>query len=310
MMPVTVIVAAAAVAASVPLLWWALAGARPAPRTVPLEVLSGHQGPLDMRAAALQRSAHDRAVKPLAGWLARFVRRLTPIAWLESLDRRITFAGRPASWPIERVLIGKLVLGVTMFGLGFLAFAGNRTLPWLLAWGGMTALGYFAPDLLLHSRGQERQRRIGLELPDVLDQLTISVEAGLGFEAALARIGRHGTGPLGDEIVRTMQDIQVGVPRARALRNLVDRTESPDLRHFVLAIIQAEQYGIPIADVLRAQATEQRVKRRQRAEEQAMKIPVKIVFPLVLCILPTLFIVIIGPAIIQISRTLFGGNGL
>lgn len=309
-MPITVIVAAAAVAASVPLLWWALAGARPAPTTVPLEVLAGRNRPLDLRAAALQRSAHERAVKPLAGWLSRFVRRLTPFAWIESLDHRITLAGRPARWPIERVLIAKLVLGAAMFGLGFLAFAGNRTLPWLLTWGGMTALGYFAPDLILHSRGQERQRRIGLELPDVLDQLSISVEAGLGFEAALARIGHHGTGPLADEIVRTMQDIQVGVPRAASLRNLVARTESPDLRHFVLAIIQAEQYGIPVADVLRAQAAEQRVKRRQRAEEHAMKIPVKIVFPLVLCILPTLFIVIIGPAIIQISRTLFGGNGL
>jgi tight adherence protein C len=309
-MPITVIVAAAAVAASVPLLWWALAGARPAPRTVPLEILAGQNRPLDMRVATLQRSAHERAVKPFAGWLSRFVRHLTPIAWIEALDRRITLAGRPAGWPIERVLIAKLMLGAAMLGLGFLAFAGNRTLPWLLIWGGMTALGYFAPDLILHGRGQERQQRIGRQLPDVLDQLSISVEAGLGFEAALARIGYHGTGPLADELVRTMQDIQVGVARAAALRNLVARTDAPDLRHFVLAMIQAEQYGIPIADVLRAQAVEQRVKRRQRAEEHAMKIPVKIVFPLVLCILPTLFIVIIGPAIIQISRTLFGGNGL
>jgi tight adherence protein C len=306
-MPLAVMLAAAAVAASIPLLWWSLAGTRL--KTVDRSVLAGGAGPVDLRAAALQQSATDRAIKPMAGSLNRFIRRLTPVGWIDALEERITLAGRPAAWTIERVLITKIVLGVTALGFGFLMFAGNRTLMWLLLWGGMTALGYFTPDLLLHSKGQERQKAITKELPDTLDQMTISVEAGLGFESAMARVSRTGTGPLAAELVRTLQEIQVGVPRAKALRNLSDRTESADLRHFVLAIVQAENYGIPIADVLRTQANEQRVKRRQRAEEHAMKIPVKIIFPLILCILPTLFIVILGPAMIQISQTLLGGGG-
>jgi tight adherence protein C len=308
-MPIMVLLSAAAVAVSVPLLWWSVAGARSGARTVDRSVLAGGGGPVDLRTAALQRSAQERAVRPMIGSLARFARRLTPYGWVESLERRISLAGRPAAWPIERVLIAKVVLGVAAFGIGFLLFADNRTLLWLMLWAGVSALGYFAPDLLFYSRGKERQDAIGKELPDTLDQMTISVEAGLGFESAMARVSRTGTGPLAAELVRTLQEIQVGVPRAKALRNLADRTDSADLRHFVLAIVQAENYGIPIADVLRTQAAEQRVKRRQRAEEHAMKIPVKIIFPLILCILPTLFIVILGPAAIQISRTLFGEGG-
>ncbi len=308
-MTITVILAAAAVAASIPLLWWSVAGARTGGRTIDRSVLAGGGGTVDLRTAVLRRSASDRAVKPMADSLVRVARRLTPVGWIESLERRITLAGRPPAWPIERVLIAKVVLGVAMFGVGFLAFSGNRTVGWLLVWGAMTALGYFAPDLLLYSRGKERQEAITKALPDTLDQMSISVEAGLGFESAMARAGKSGAGPLAAELVRTMQEIQIGVPRTKALRNLADRVESPDLRHFVLAVVQAESYGIPIADVLRAQAAEQRSKRRQRAEEHAMKIPVKIIFPLVLCILPTLFIVILGPAVIQISRTLFGEGG-
>jgi tight adherence protein C len=307
-MPIVVILAAASVAVSLPSLWWSVAGAR-GTKTIDRSVLAGASGPVDLRAASLQRSAHERAVQPMLGSAARFARRLTPVGWIESLERRITLAGRPEAWPIERVLIAKVLLGAAAFGVGFLAFAGNRSLLWLSIWIGMTALGYFAPDLLLYSRGRERQDAVGKELPDSLDQMTIMVEAGLGFESALARVGRTGDGALAEELVRTMQEIQVGVPRTKALRNLADRTDSADLRHFVMAVVQAESYGIPIADVLRTQAAEQRVKRRQRAEEHAMKIPVKIVFPLILCILPTLFIVILGPAAIQISRTLFGEGG-
>jgi tight adherence protein C len=307
-MPVPVILAAAAVAASLPLLWWALAANRTA-TSVDRELLLGRNGPTDLRAAALQHSASERALKPLAYSLVGLARRLTPIAWIESLDRRLMLAGRPVAWPIERVLVAKIVLAVAAFLLGFVTFADKRTVMWLLIWGGMTALAYFAPDLLLFSRGQERRDAIQKALPDTLDQMTIAVEAGLGFETAMARAGRTGTGPLAQELVRTLQEVQIGVPRSKAMRNLADRTEQDDLRHFVLAVVQAENYGIPVADVLKTQAAEQRLKRRQRAEEKAMKIPVKIIFPLILCILPTLFIVILGPAVIQISRTLFGEGG-
>jgi tight adherence protein C len=300
-MPLPVILAATAVAASLPLLWWAFASSRARP-TVSRSVLMGAAGPADLRTAALQQSASDRAVRPLASWLMGSARRLTPYAWIESLDRRLSLAGRPPAWSIERLLVAKIVLGLVAFLLGLQLFTERLSLLWLLIWFAMTMIGYFAPDLLLYSRGEERRDRIGRALPDTLDQMTISVEAGLGFEAAMARAGRAGDGPLADELVRTLQEVQIGVPRTKALRNLADRTEQPDLRHFVLAVIQAENYGIPIANVLRTQADEQRLKRRQRAEEQAMKIPVKIIFPLILCIMPTIFIVVLGPAAIQIVR--------
>ena len=309
-MPIAVIVAAAGIAVSVPLLWWSVAAAnRPNVTAVSRDLLQSGQLHVDLREVDLSRSAHERAIKPTFAALLGFAYRLTPYSWLESLEHRITMAGRPVSWPIERVLIAKVVLGAGGLLLGFVTFLENRSLLWLLAWISMTALGYFTPDLLLYSRGMERQDTLTKELPDTLDQMTIAVEAGLGFESAMSRAGRTGRGPLADEITRTLQEIQVGVPRARAMRNLADRTTSQDLRHFVLAIVQAESYGIPIADVLRTQAAEQRVKRRQRAEERAMKIPVKILFPLILCILPTLFIVVLGPGVIQMVRSLFGDGG-
>ena len=146
---------------------------------------------------------------------------------------------------------------------------------------------------------QERQQAIQLELPDTLDQMTIAVEAGLGFESAMARAGANGTGPLAEELVRTLQDIAVGQPRREAYLALADRTGVQDLRRFIRAVVQADQYGVSIADVLRTQAQEMRLKRRQRAEEKAMQIPVKVIFPLILCILPTLFIVLLGPAVMD-----------
>jgi tight adherence protein C len=188
------------------------------------------------------------------------------------------------------VLAAKVVLAAVATGGGFLLFAGSRTPLTLTVWIGAAVLGAFTPDLLLYSRGQERRKAIGDALPDTLDQMSIAVEAGLGFDSAMARAGRTGEGPLAEELIRTLQEVQIGVPRIEAIRHLGDRTEQADLRHFVLAVIQADSYGIPVADVLRAQAAEQRLKRRQRAEEHAMKIPVKIIFPLVLCILPTLFV--------------------
>jgi tight adherence protein C len=135
------------------------------------------------------------------------------------------------------------------------------------------------------------------------------VEAGLAFEPAMARASRSRRGPLADELSRTLQDIQLGVPRAVALKNLVQRTDVPDLRTFVHAIAQAEKYGVPIARILRVKSSELRSKRRQAAEERAMKIPVKIVVPLIFCILPALFIVLMGPAVIRIANTGFSGGG-
>jgi len=147
-----------------------------------------------------------------------------------------------------------------------------------------------------------RQLDMSNALPDTLDQLTICVEAGLGFDAAMARAARSGAGPLNEELTHLLQDLRVGVPRHEALQSILDRTDVPELRQFVHALIQAETYGVPVSRILRTQAAEQREKRRFRAEERAMKLPVKVIFPLVFCILPVLFIVIIGPAFIHIAN--------
>lgn len=307
-MPLPVILALVAVGLSIPLLWWSIAGARSTNGTsTGQNLMRGLSTTTDLRQVLLSKSANERAIQPLMHRLAGFVRGLMPVGQVESLERKIAVAGRPADWPIERVLAAKLVLGITGFMLGYMGFSSNPGPRSILFWVAATGLGLFGPDLLLDRRGRERQAEIQRKLPDTLDQITICVEAGLGFEAAMARAGSSGEGPLADELVRTLQAMQLGSTRGQALRALIERTDSQDLRRFVLALIQAEAYGLPIADVLRTQAGELRLKRRQRAEEHAMKIPVKIIFPLVLCILPTLMIAVMGPAGIRMSRFFSGG---
>ena len=161
--------------------------------------------------------------------------------------------------------------------------------------------------MAVYQLGYNRTERLRRELPDALDLMTISVEAGLSFDAALAQVARNTTGPMAEEFFRVLQEMQIGWGRAEAMRALSDRTDLPELRGFVLAMIQADAFGIPVANVLRVQADEMRVKRTQRAEEAAQKVPVKILFPLIFCIMPALFVVILGPAIIQIFTSLAGG---
>jgi tight adherence protein C len=232
--------------------------------------------------------------------LAALARGLTPSGTVARLDRLAATAGRPAAWPVHKLVAAKLVLAVIAGLLGAVFVAGRPGALTVLVAVVVTGVAYYVPELLLKSRGQERQQAIALELADTLDQMTIAVEAGLGFESAMARAGRNGRGPLAEELVRTLQDIAVGQPRRDAYLALADRTGVPDLRRFIRAVVQADAYGVSIADVLRTQAQEMRLKRRQRAEEKAMQIPVKVIFPLILCILPTLFIVLLGPAVMDI----------
>ena len=164
-----------------------------------------------------------------------------------------------------------------------------------------TGGGFIVPDFVLSRRATERQAQIDQELPDLLDQMVVSVEAGLGFEAAMSRVSKQNEGALPHELARVLQDVRFGMSRREAFTKLLKRTDSADLKQFVNALTQAERLGMPLADVLRVQAEEMRKKRRMRAEETALKIPVKLVFPLLLCILPALFVVIIGPAIIRIA---------
>ncbi|KQR03138.1 secretion system protein [Arthrobacter sp. Leaf141] len=232
--------------------------------------------------------------------LERMAQRLTPKGYIGKLDRLLALAGRPASMPLSRLLVAKPALALIAAVLMMLLLSRGATPQLLLLAVFVTALAYFVPDLLVHSRGAERQKKIQLELPNTLDQMLISVEAGLGFESAMAKAGQNGKGPLAVELIRTLQDMQVGRSRRESYLAMADRSSVQDLRSFVRAIVQADTYGIAIAKVLKSQAHEMRVKRRQRAEYKAMKLPVLVLFPLLLFIFPVIFIVILGPAVINI----------
>ncbi|MFE4197483.1 type II secretion system F family protein [Paenarthrobacter sp. NPDC056912] len=204
--------------------------------------------------------------------------------------------------PLERLLTLK---PLSALGGGLLALVlGGLKSPLGIFLTLVLAVGcYFLPDLLVYNNGTKRQTRMERDLPNVLDQLLISVEAGLGFDVAMSRVGASGTGPLADEIVRTLQDIQAGRSRREAYKALADRSTVPDLRSFVGAIVQADIQGLSVARVLKPQAEQMRIKRRLRAEEKAMKLPVAVVFPLLLFIFPPLFIIILGPAVINAVST-------
>ncbi|MGX5715263.1 type II secretion system F family protein [Arthrobacter sp. MAHUQ-56] len=256
----------------------------------------------------LSRGAPPVAAVPVSkpGLLEGIGRRLTPPAYVAFLDRLLSLAGRPASMPLGKVLGSKLALGLAGAAVGlYLTSIGSSPIM-KLAGLFVLVLGYFIPDLLLYSKGQERQKAMQLELANTLDQMLISVEAGLGFEGAMARAGENGKGPLAEELVRTLQDMQVGRSRRESYIALAERTNIPELRSFVQAVVQADTYGIAISRVLRVQAKVMRVKRRQRAEEKAMKLPVMILFPLLFFIFPVLFIAILGPAVINTVVTFSG----
>ena len=169
-----------------------------------------------------------------------------------------------------------------------------------------TAIGWFGPNFYLYQRVYERSKLIQRSLPDAIDLMTISVESGLAFDAAVQQVARNTEGPLAEEFSRVLREMQIGQGRAEALRGLAERTEVDDLKGFVTSMVQADSFGIPIANVLRIQSSEIRMKRRQRAEEQAQKVPVKITVPLIFCILPCLFIAVMGPAVIHIMDSFAG----
>jgi tight adherence protein C len=291
--PSAVLVAVAAVSLAPPLLGWALLAR---PERLQRQIRANLTRRL--QPAEAEPEAAGSAGRP--SLLGAVVRRLTPRSSERRLERLLTRAGRPAAWPMSRLLAAKLVLPLVVAVLGGLYLHATPRPLMVLVVVVALVVTHFLPELLLHSRGQERSAAITLALADTLDQMTIAVEAGLGFDSAMARAGRNGKGPLAEELVRTLQDIQMGHSRRLAYEGLAERTNVTDLRRFVRAVLQADAYGIAVADVLRTQASEMRMKRRQRAEEKAMQIPVKVIFPLMLCILPCLFIVLLGPAALDI----------
>jgi tight adherence protein C len=240
----------------------------------------------------------------LPDWLSEMAVRLSPGSVRISLQRRLDVAGNPEGWTPDRVLATKALCLVVLGSIGALLALRHPALL-VLTGGAGAAAGFFLPDVLLYNSGLKRQQRLAVSLPEGLDLLTICVEAGLGFDAALAQVARNLKGPLAAEFARVLQEMQIGKSRAEAMRALAERTSVPELRAFVSALTQSAELGIPVASVLREQAKEMRVRRRQRAEAQAQKVPVKMTFPLIGCMLPALFVVIVGAGVIEIAHTLF-----
>jgi tight adherence protein C len=232
--------------------------------------------------------------------LPRVLRWISTASARTRLERNLSLAGLSAPWPVARVLRIKLIASGFALALGILFVVPAPGLLRVVIAAAVVLGVYLVPDVVVASRARERQELIQQELADALDEITISIEAGLSLETAVARAGEYGKGPLAQELTRTVQDMRVGFTRKEAYMALADRTSVTDLRRFARAIMQADQYGVSVGNVVRGQAKELRGKRRQRAEERAMKVPVQVLFPLMFCILPVLFVVVLGPAVINL----------
>ena len=254
----------------------------------------------------LQQPFTERTLRPFVGRLSRMGSRLSSASSADNSERRLAMAGNPGDLRLSDWLGVKILVGIATGGIVFVIFG-------LLAGGIITGLflglvgigiGYLLPEFWLGGRIKARQKIILKMIPDTLDLLTISVRAGLGFDAALAKVVEKLPGPLSDEFRRALAEVRVGKTRRDALRDMVPRTNVQPLSNFIGAIIQAEQLGVSISKVLQVQSEQLRIERRQRAEEMAARAPIKMLFPLVGCIFPSLFIVILGPAIISIVKTM------
>lgn len=298
-MPLSVWLASAAIVASLPVLYWAL-HTGPSVESTVRDNLS-QRGIGSYRDIQLSRSVHDRLLGPAVAALARRGRRLTTDGVVDALTRQLELAGLAGQWTVEQVLALRVALAMVGAACGLVRLSWSGVSP-----GGIglavlfVVIGYLAPSAWLSRRARDRQAQIEVALPDTIDQVAIGVEAGLAFDGALARAARNGKGPLAEELLHALRDIQLGVRRDTAFDRLLARTDVPDLRQLVIAIRQTERYGLPVSRTLRVQTSELREKRRMRAEERAMKVPVKIVFPLVFCILPALFVVVLGPAALEV----------
>jgi tight adherence protein C len=255
-----------------------------------------------------------RVFGPLTGVLTALGKRLTPEGYVQSVRKKLVIAGKPTQDDLDRFLAVRVItialvpaVAALLFVVKLLNNAASKSLlhgkmPVVVF--GFLAMGLvLGPDAILNRKVEARQNKIRVELPDILDLLTISVEAGLGFDQALDRTIAAVPGPMSEEFQRMLGEVRAGSTRAVALRALDDRTDVPEVRSFVLALLQADTFGVSIGRVLRSLSDEMRVRRRQLAQEKAQKAPVKMLIPMVFCIFPALFIVVIGPAVINIYKT-------
>ena len=241
--------------------------------------------------------AADRLVLPLLSGMKRLALRFSLSGTGDRLTRLLDLAGNPPALTLER-LLGFKGAGLVLGGLVGLFFGGLSLRGLFFAAAGATA-GFFVPDIAVMNTGAKRQDVLRRGLADALDMLTVCVEAGQGFDGAILHVAKVVEGPVSGEFARVLAEIQIGKSRSAAFSSLAARTKVPEIRTFVTALVQADRLGLPIGSVLREQSVQMRMIRRQRAEEKAQKVPIKILFPMLLCIFPAMFIVIIGPGAIR-----------
>lgn len=262
----------------------------------------GQYGEEDARDERLLEPLVQRVLAPVATWATHVGHAFTPSGYAASLRRKLTVAGRRKPDAVDRFLAGRVLwligglVGAVLLG-AVLPFQGTLRVSVL---GLIVLMAALAPRAGLNRAAEQRQQTMRAGLANVVDLLSISVEAGLGLDQALERVATDANGPLAEELRRLQGDMRAGATRTAALRALLERTDIPELRSFVFAILQSDAFGVPIAPILRAQADEMRVRQRQLVQERAQKAPVKMLVPMVFCIFPALFVVVIGPAIINI----------
>lgn len=254
----------------------------------------------------LQKPFIERVVKPLLFSFSKLTKKFTPAKKRATLAKKLVLAGSPGGLAPSEFLALHYAIAVSIgssgYAVGYLAQWGSMVQVLCTAWG--LVLGYVLIDAYLKVKIKYRQTEIAKDLPDVLDLLTVSVEAGLGFDAALQRVVQKTKGAISGEFSKTLKEIKMGKPRKEALKDLGLRTGVEDLNTFISAIVQADQLGVSIGNVLRVQSDQMRRKRRQRIEEKAMKAPIKMLLPMIFFIFPTIFIVLLGPAVIQMVENL------
>ena len=255
----------------------------------------------------LSQPFSERVIIPIVRRLGEFSARFTPQKAIQDTARRLELAGNP--WPIDAAtflairFILAVVLGGFLVAVVLISPPSNPTDNFLYI-GGATFAGFYLPHLMLTSRITRRQKEIRKAMPDALDLLTICVEAGLGFDAAMSKVSEKWDNELSLAFARTIREVQLGKVRRDALKDMSDRLGIPEMTSFVAAIVQSEQLGVSMAKVLRIQSDQMRVKRRQRAEEEAHKAPIKMIIPMALLIFPTIMIIILTPAALQIMNSL------
>ncbi len=304
------LIMAGVAALGVLLVFFALAGSK---QMDPVQARLSQLGSMQARTLEeieLQQPLFERTLRPLASRLSGIAQRFASPSKVSRTEKRLSMAGNPGDLRTVDFLGLKLVLAGLVGAGTFVLFGvllGNPPFGFVgaIALGGM---GFLGPEMWLSRRIKARQKAVLLATPDTLDLLTISVRAGLSFDGALAKVVEKTHGPLADEFRRALAEIRVGKTRRDALRDITGRTDVPALNNFIGAIIQAEQLGVSISKVLQVQSEQLRIERRQRAEEMAAKAPIKMLFPLVGCIFPSMFIVILGPAVILIALNMSNGQ--